>query len=262
MKHCPPSDAQAPGQGAAHDARHEARCGADAAGAELRGSSKAGVRAAVWPWRAGALVMLAAGGLAACAGPPLPALSWARMPLQAPGEPLAASLPTAVGGWRLASVTLPGYLHRDALLVPAAGAPQTQLVPLEGLRWGEPLAETVPRLLRRDLALALGSAEGAAPAGGGVTVPGAAPGASPGAAPARVLRVELLSFEQAAVGGQLAVAARYTLAEPGALRAGEIVFREPIQGPGAEALVLAHRAAIATLARRLAAAMKAAAAPG
>lgn len=280
MKHGPPTVARPtrprarhearhePGHEAPHEARHEAwheaRCGADAdaAAAEARGPSKARPRFAGRRWRAGVLVLLAAGGLAACAGPPLPALSWARLPLQAPGEPTPASLPTVAGGWRLASVTLPGYLQRDAVLVPADGAPQTQLVPLAGLRWGEPLAETVPRLLRRDLALALGSAEGAAPAGGRVTGPGAPPEAAPAAAPARVLRVELLSFEQAAAGSQLAVAARYTLAEPGALRAGEIVFLEPLQGSGAEALVLAHRAAIATLARRLAAALGAAAAPG
>lgn len=237
MTYCPQADARVTRCDTVSSAAAGATDGA------VCGSRPGRLRSARRHGHAGALVLLAAAGLAACVGPPLPALSWARLPLQAPGEAIGASLPARAGDWRLASVTLPGYLQRDAVLVPAAGAPLTQLVPLAGLRWGEPLAETVPRLLRRDLARALGSAE-AAPAV-----------AAAGAAHVRVLRVELLAFEQAAAGGPLAVAARYTLAEPGALRVGEILFQQPLESAGAESLVLAHRAAVASLARRLAAVM-------
>jgi uncharacterized protein len=187
--------------------------------------------------------------LAACAGPALPPQVWARLPLDAPvaasatgSAPAPVRAVAASPGWRLQAVTLPGHLAHDTVRVPAAGAANTQLVPLGGLRWAEPLAEAVPRLLRRDLERTLGLPFWMPPYPAETAVAGS-------------LRVDLLALELAPGGRVLQVAARYTIAgaSPAPARSGEINFAQPLPGSGAEALVLAHRAAIAELALRLAA---------
>jgi uncharacterized lipoprotein YmbA len=54
----------------------------------------------------------------------------------------------------LGPVSLPGYLRRPELLTRASAA---EVSPADVERWGEPLDEALPRVLGRDLALALGT---------------------------------------------------------------------------------------------------------
>ena len=104
-----------------------------------------------------AMLCLAA-ALGACASPPAP--QWVRLPAATPlptPEADAAKIPASTHTWQLMlPVRLPDYLDRDALLVPQGGA---GLQALPGYRWAEPLRESVPRLLRQDLAVLLGESQ-------------------------------------------------------------------------------------------------------
>jgi hypothetical protein len=184
--------------------------------------------------------------LAACAGPALPPAQWWRLPAEAaPPVPsaAAAAAPSAQAPvWQLVGgVPLPGHLERDALLVPdATGA----LQPRGAARWAEPLRDAVPRLLRHDLARALGAPVWTAPL-------------PPGVLPTRQLRVELLAFDVAPGARGVTLQARYSLTGPGlAPRAGELAFSQRVEGGDTAALVQAHRDALATLAQRLAAELR------
>lgn len=194
---------------------------------------------------------LVAALLAGCAGSPLPAAQWARLPAQPPVAPAAPAQP-AGGTWQLLGmITLPGHLDHSALLLPAA-AGSTRLQAHPQLRWAEPLRDAVPRLLRQDLQQALGAPLWTAP------LPAALQ-------PTRQLRLELLALDaQAAPTAGVAVQARWVLSGPGlAPQQGEIAFTQPADagdsaGETADALVLAHRQALATLAQQLAQALKSA----
>lgn len=197
------------------------------------------------PWRRIA-PLAAALLLAACAGPALPPAQWWRLPAEAaPPVPsaAAAAAPSAQAPvWQLVGgVPLPGHLERDALLVPdATGA----LQPRGAARWAEPLRDAVPRLLRHDLARALGAPVWTAPL-------------PPGVLPTRQLRVELLAFDVAPGARGVTLQARYSLTGPGlAPRAGELAFSQRVEGSDTAALVQAHRDALATLAQRLAAELR------
>ncbi len=200
--------------------------------------------------------------VAGCASP-LPPVLWLRLPAQAPGMAgqvgaaprLAANSP----GWQLtAPVLLPGHLDRDALLVPRGSA---GLQPLGGARWAEPLRDAVPRLLRQDLAQALGAPLWAAPL-------------PPGVRPARQLRLEILALDVAADRRSVLVQARWSLADPAGAsppQLGEASFSTPANGVHvdpenvdaaaadggtsavANALAIAHRRALWQLAQRIAA---------
>jgi uncharacterized protein len=183
--------------------------------------------------------------LGACAGPALPTPQWWRLPAEAAPPAAPAAVPTREVWQLVGAVALPGHLDRDALLVPVAGS-AARLQPREAARWAEPLRDALPRLLRADLASALGAPLWTAPLPAGLQ-------------PTRLLRLELVAFDlQPGLRG-LQVQARYTLASAGlagtglAPRAGEIAFVQAVTADETEALVLAHRAAIATLAQRLAA---------
>lgn len=190
-------------------------------------------------------LLLAAALLAGCAGSPLPAAQWARLPAQPPAAVVAAAQP-ASGTWQLlGAITLPGHLDQGALLLPAA-AGSTRLLAHPELRWAEPLRDAVPRLLRQDLQQALGVPLWTAP------LPAALQ-------PTRQLRLELLALDaQVAPAAGVAVQARWALSGPGlAPRQGELAFTQPADAgsstrDAADALVLAHRQALATLAQRLA----------
>lgn len=177
--------------------------------------------------------------LAACAGPALPALRWVRLPVDPPGPEAPPGAPVA-GVWQLmAPLTLPGHLDREALLVPQGA---TGLQGLGGARWAEPLRDAVPRLLRRDLERAFGAPLWAAPL-------------PPGVRPTRQLRIDLLAFDITADGRAVALAARWSLADPQGATAPVLHtarFDTPAGGADAEALVLAHRLALARLAQRVA----------
>ena len=191
------------------------------------------------PWRRVA-PLAAAWLLAACAGPALPPASWWRLPTEAT-PPMAAAAAASPQVWQLVGVTLPGHLERDALLVPdTTGA----LQPRGAARWAEPLRDAVPRLLRHDLARALGAPVWTAPL-------------PPGVLPSRQLRVELLAFDVAPGARGVTVQARYSLTGPGLVpRAGELAFSQRVQGDDTAALVQAHRDALALLAQRLVAELR------
>jgi hypothetical protein len=200
------------------------------------------------PWLRATVPLAAALLLAACAGPALPPAQWWRLPAEAT-PPLAAAAASSPQVWQLVGgVPLPGHLERDALLVPGA-AGGGALQPLGAARWAEPLRDAVPRLLRHDLARALGAPLWTAPL-------------PPGVQPTRQLRVELLAFDVAPGARGVTVQARYSVTGPGlAPRAGEIAFSQLAAAAGVAgvaggdataALVQAHRDALALLAQRLA----------
>jgi len=177
--------------------------------------------------------------LGACAGSSLPAVQWVRLPAEAPG-PAAAPAPAAPGVWQLmAPVQLPGHLDRDALLVPQGAA---GLQGLGGARWAEPLRDAVPRLLRQDLEREFGAPVWTAPL-------------PPGVLPTRQLRVELVAFDVVADRRGVLLAARWSLVDAkGGARpmVFDARFTTPSAGADADALAIAHRQALAQLARRIA----------
>jgi uncharacterized protein len=200
--------------------------------------------------------LLALAGCTGLAGPPLPAPQWVRLPALPALPALQLSRPVAASSqvWQLlGAITLPGHLDQDALLLPAAGS-ATRLVPHPGFRWAEPLRDAVPRLLRQDLQQALGAPLWTSPL-------------PPGLVPTRQLRLEILALDaqDSATGPGVAAQARWALAGAGLVaRQGEIGFVQPVEavprGAGgidrADALVQAHREALAGLARRLAQALQ------
>lgn len=161
-------------------------------------------------------------------------------------DPPAGSVITAPGvnageRWALATVQLPDYLDRDALVIPKG---QAGLQALSGHRWAEPLRDAVPRLLLADLARLRGTEQiWRTPLPPGVTVD-------------RQLRVELRQFESA--GDQaprlLRLSARWVLADPAgrlAARVGETRLEVGVADASPDALVSAHRQALWQLAQAI-----------
>lgn len=198
--------------------------------------------------RARGLAALLAGAamvtvLAACAGPALPPPQWWRLPAEATPPVPTAPVAGRAEVWQLVgSVPLPGHLDREALLLPGDGGPAgaAALQPRGAARWAEPLREALPRLLRHDLARALGAPLWTAPLPPGVT-------------PTRQLRLELLAFDLEPGLRGLRVQAHYSVAGTAlAPRAAEVAFTQPVAADDTASLVLAHRQAVAALALRLA----------
>ncbi len=177
--------------------------------------------------------------LGACAGSSLPPVHWVRLPAEAPG-PAAAQAPAVAGVWQLmAPVQLPGHLDRDALLVPQGAA---GLQGLGGARWAELLRDAVPRLLRQDLEREFGAPVWTAPL-------------PPGVLPTRQLRVELGAFDVEADRRSVLLMARWSLVDAkGSTRpmVFDARFSTPTTGASADDLAIAHRQALAQLARRIA----------
>lgn len=187
--------------------------------------------------------------LVACSSPDLPPVQWVHLPLLAPGVAASDAANVSAGAantatraaqvWQLMMpVTLPGHLDRDALLVPQGA---TGLQPLAGVRWAEPLRDAVPRLLRTDLAAALGQPVWASPL-------------PPGVVATRQIRIELLALDVASGRSGVTLQAQWSVATPGSSEApllGHAHFTELASGPGADALVLAHRAALTRLAQQV-----------
>lgn len=184
--------------------------------------------------------------LSACGTPRPPAqllhLGWTPPP--------AAGVATPGATYQLMHpVRVPDYLDRDAMVVPQ-GAPGSAnaalLAPIDGYRWAEPLRESVPRLLRADLAALLGS-------GRLWTAP-----LPPGVVPQRQWRVEIVSLEANAARSAVVLRASWTLADAGgaasAARAHTITIEAPSSDSSAPALALAHRAAVLRLAEAMVAA--------
>jgi uncharacterized protein len=203
-------------------------------------------------------VKLAAGVLAAslvgCAGtsapiqlyqlraaPPVAVAAVAAAATVVPVVPVTPAVAPTPAVWQLAMpVRVPDYLDRDAVLVPQG---QAGLQALPGQRWAEPLRESVPRLLRADLAALLGEARvWSAPLPAGVQV-------------TRLLRVELLALESNAERSAVVLRARWSISDPNGRAAPEAhsaAFDVPSAGLEVDSLVAAHRMALWRLAERIA----------
>jgi hypothetical protein len=200
---------------------------------------------------AAVLALAATALLAACGSAPVPPTVWIKLPADAGGaggaSPAATPASSAPGAarevWQLMlPLPLPAHLERDGLFVPL-GAGAAVLSPLAGVRWAEPLRDAVPRLLREDLARALGVPLWQAPLPPGLVV-------------TRQLRIEITAFEIAGDARSLLTQARWSLADArGATppRVHEARFETAAAAATPEAWALAHRRAISTLAARIAA---------
>lgn len=185
-----------------------------------------------------------AGGLLGCASAP-PARLVHLPAAPPPGAALApagaaVTPPAAADTWLLQGpIRLPDYLDRDALLLREG---QAGLQRLAGFRWAEPLRDSVPRLLRADLARLLGE-------GRVWTLP-----LPTGVQPTRQLRLEVLAFEADAAQRQVSLQARWSLAwtdgrTPPLAQASTL--QVAVDGSGADALAAAHRLAVWQLAERV-----------
>jgi hypothetical protein len=203
-----------------------------------------------WMRRAGVLpVALAAPGLglvAGCGTSALPPLVLLRLPVDAVGAVgPEARLAAGIGPIELQrDIGLPGHLDRDAVLVSQGRA---ALVPLDGLRWAEPLRDAVPRLLAADLARSLQVPVWLAPA----------PAAGPPARPSRRLRVMLSGLDLSAAARSLEVRAEWHWLPGPAQAHAAVAWSVPVDRAAGQALgdavALAHRAAVMQLAQRIAA---------
>jgi len=137
-------------------------------------------------------------------------------------------------------VTLPETLDRPQLVTRVS---DTQVDVLEQQRWAAPLNSEVPRVLAANLNQLLADAA--------VTVE---PQPSTGRPVWRVA-VEIQRFD-ATPGSHVTVEALWSIqGTPGTEpKIGYSVLREPVSGPGYDALVAAHAAAITALSREIAAA--------
>jgi uncharacterized protein len=188
---------------------------------------------------AAGLGLLALALLAACASTPPVQLYQLRA--ATPVAAVAAPAPSSLNWQLMLPVRVPDYLDRDALLVPQG---QSGLQAQAGHRWAEPLRESVPRLLRQDLATLLGEGRvWVAPLPAGVVV-------------TRQLRVELLALEASADRRTVELRARWSVAAPGGAAAPRVetaVLSVPAAGTDVDSLVAAHRLALWRLAERIAA---------
>jgi uncharacterized protein len=153
----------------------------------------------------------------------------------------AAPVPSTMNWQLLQPVRVPEYLDRDALLLPQG---QSGLLALPGHRWAEPLRDSVPRVLRQDLATLLGEARvWSAPVPAGVSI-------------GRQVRVELLALEASADRSSVNLRARWSVIDPGgagSARADAVTLSIPSTGTDVDSLVAAHRLALWRLAERIAA---------
>lgn len=178
--------------------------------------------------------------LTAC-GTPAPAPRLYQLRTEAPAAAPAANTAAAQAVWELASeVRVPAYLDRETLVV-LDGTSRLEL--LDGQRWAEPLRDTLPRLLRHDLALLRGaSSVWLAPA-------------PPGVAVNRQLRVEVLSLQASRARAAVVLQARWWFtgdrsAPPQALTA---ELQVPVNNLNdGDTIAAAHRLVLWQLAERIA----------
>lgn len=182
----------------------------------------------------GSIVVL----LQAC-GTPSPPARLVHLPTALPAGVIAPA-PVDRGHWQLLlPVRVPEYLDRDALLLPQG---QAGLQALPGWRWAEPLRESVPRVLREDLASLLGASRvWSSPLPAGVTV-------------RHQVRIELLAFEPSNDRRELLLRARCVVLDASGTsppRAESISVRVPLAAEDGDALAAAHRLAMWRLAQRV-----------
>lgn len=168
-----------------------------------------------------------------------------RLDVALPMVPNVSAAPAVRVGapnWQLIQpIVVPAYLDRETILLPQGTG---GLLALSGQRWAEPLRDSVPRLLRHDLATLLGESRvWATPLPAGVLI-------------GRQLRVELLAFEATPDRSAVLLRARWSLADPVGTeppRAEAVTLTVPSAAPDVASLVAAHRLALWRLAERIAA---------
>ncbi len=174
-------------------------------------------------------LVLAALGVAACAGGPQPRY----YVLDARASP--AAMGTAAAAVLLDPVTIPAEVDR-AQLVLSLGAGEVAID--DGHRWAAPLQAGITQALVSDLSAALGSAPV-------TTEAGVAPWSGDRVA------VRILAFDSR-LGRESRIDARWQLRRGDVVAAGGASVREDAQG-GYDALVQAHSRALARVAREIAA---------
>lgn len=180
---------------------------------------------------------LVVAGLGACAGTSPPVQLY-QLRSQAPVA--VSPRPPSPWNWQLMlPVRVPDYLDREPILLPQG---RSGLLALSGQRWAESLRDSVPRVLRQDLATLLGADRvWTAPLPAGVRID-------------RQLRVELLHLGADADRRGVTLEARWSLVDPSSAqppRADVIRVTVDSEGPDVDQLVAAHRLALWRLAEAL-----------
>ena len=188
----------------------------------------------------GSLCLVTVAALMACASSAPPQLLHLRTQLpDAVGRNVASATASATNWQLVTPVRLPDYLDRNALLVPQG---QAGLQTIPGYRWAEPLRESVPRVLRQDLATLLGEDRvWTSPVPDSVAID-------------QQLRVELLAFESNAERTAVVLQARWIVSKKGSASLGRshsATLTVPSKGADADSLVAAHRQALWWLAQRI-----------
>lgn len=160
-------------------------------------------------------------------------------------SPAAVAQPaTNAGRYRVAvgPVTVPALVDRPQIVL-REGANKVTLA--EQSRWAEPLEDGIERVVAGDLATLLDDAQ----------VLAASQGAATGAR-CRVL-LDVQRFDSM-LGEAAVLEVSWTVmeADAGVVHAGRSVIREPVAGPGYDALVAAHSRALAAASRDIAAALR------
>jgi uncharacterized lipoprotein YmbA len=158
-------------------------------------------------------------------------------PAKVDSAPAPAAFRVTVG-----PVTVPDLVDRPQLVVRVAA---NQVVLLDQHHWAEPLRSEIPRVIVADLAKLLGGAQVSAyPRSGGE--------------PEYRVRVDIQDFESAP-GDGVSLYAGWLVqrSAPSEARAGHFTLRVPAGGPGYDALVSAHRVALAQMSKEIADAIRA-----
>lgn len=182
------------------------------------------------------LVLAAAVALSGCGSPPK--TSFYTLSARGDNGPPAAALAASSQiGIAVGPVTLPELVDRPQLVVRTG---ENQVALLDQHRWAESLKREIPRVLAGHLARLLGTTR--------VSV---YPGAPGGASDIRI-RVDIQRFESIP-DREAALEAFWTVTPPGGeARSGRSMLRVPVDAPGVDALVAAHRRALERLGEELA----------
>jgi uncharacterized lipoprotein YmbA len=169
--------------------------------------------------------------MTACSAPPRERF----YTLDAPEPPAAAEAPYSIA---VGKVSVPELVDRPQFVV-RVGANQVAIA--EQARWAEPLKSAIARVVAANLAKDLGARTLAQPGNGDADY--------------RVL-IDVQRFESSP-GESVLIDAQWTVIGPkGARRTARSNLRERVQGRDYDALAAAHSAALATLSREIAAAIR------